>query len=258
MSYLDINNIPCPVAVNSYGESPEDVGGRERAADGTMRVSRIRTVRTARLSTAPLSALDAAAWIGLIRGEGHRWTFNSSLYSSSGLGPTAGYGASISSSSPKFGAGCMSVSSAISFAADLWSSWSAMFWRNEGGTWYHYAIRSDGAKWKSGSRNDGTSTSGFFGVNGSTGVATLTLSTYGSFDDLVLVPYLVSVDWPAYLAASGLGFSDLPWLNASGSSIIEDGGRTVIGNAESKGLALSNGGSWDSSMRTLDITLEEV
>lgn len=161
MAFLTANGFDLPVAHDSARRAaPEEIGSDERMADGSLYSHRRAKKRRLEFELVWMhEAEKLEAYEGLLRGDGHVWSFDSSLYSSKGLGPSPGYGASRVEVGGKF-ASYLDVSSSIQFLAALGSRWTLLLWKRaqDGSTWERFAIRSDGAKWKDGTRNDALAT----------------------------------------------------------------------------------------------------
>lgn len=224
MPFLTVNGIELPVSTDNARFSREEIGARERAFDGSLRSHRRATKRRIDLAIPVGADADTMhAYEGLLRGDGHVWGFETGfgLYSYKGLGPSAGFmGATQSGTGGKYGGKLTlaATTGTITFATGLPGKWSVMVWRFEGAAWVHYVVRSDGAKWVDGVRNDAASTGW---LSASSGAVTLanSLATAFDYDDLVAVPYLVPVDWPAIVSASARAYSQLPRLECHGDGL---------------------------------------
>lgn len=261
MSLLLVNGLTVPIAEDSMSESPREVGSAEPAFDGSLSRTRQSTKTDIAFATPPLSSADALAWLELLRGKGEHWSFDTSLYGSKGLGPTAGYVASNPAGTPKFGAAVLRLTATtgdIEFTAGLGSIWTMMVWRYESAVWHHYTVCSDGKKWLDGVRADATVTT-WFGV--AAGIPHLSNSTGAAvdYDDLVLLPFLVSTTWPPVFGIAATAFSELPKLTLSGDLIWEASTRTVLGSVSAvKPLRGVLSGVSAATHRTLSVMLEEA
>lgn len=247
--------------------SRRDIGDQGGAVDGTLRLTQQTRKRDIAFSTIPLAQPDAFAWENYLTGEGHVWSFDGSsstaLYGSKGLGPSALTGASImAGSGSKFGSGALFINistGTITFTGALLNTfkatpaWTVMVWRFDDGTdtnFHHYAVRSDGAKWRDGVRNDGTSTP-WLTVSG----ANVTLTAGGFVDpviysDLVCLPFKVLDTWPPTFGTAAAAFGPRPYLDLTGKMVPEQGSRRVLGAVAENLIASANG-----TMSRLDITL---
>ena len=255
MAFLELNGWTVPVAAGSVSEEPVEIGERDRAFDGTYRSSIRAVKRRWRMKTVPMIRSDAEALRGLLLGLGHYWSFDTDLYSSKGLGPVAGYSATQSSTGGRFG-GKVSVTS-ISYAAGLPSSWTVLVSRWSGTAWEKYAVRSDGAKWKDGARNDALSTT-WLSVSG--GTVTLT-GTSTSFDELIVLPYLATDAQIQAWHALTVPFSALPRINATGDLVQRTASSPLVVQCQVMNeeiVQFAKGGAWHKDGKVIEFVLEEV
>jgi hypothetical protein len=84
MSFLALNGLPYPVAIQSLGVKIEEVGEAKRAIDGTMLVDRRATKEVVDFSTTPRPAPELRFLRDVLLGRGDVWSFASHLYSSKG------------------------------------------------------------------------------------------------------------------------------------------------------------------------------
>lgn len=256
MSQLVIAGITFPGAADSGSESEREVGSTTPAFDGTLRRSRLSVKLDMRCETTPQTLASAAAWSSLIRGLGEVWSFDSSLYSASGLGPYGSPVYTLASTHPKFGAKNLSLNAdtgTLSYAPTFGTDWAVMVWRYETNVWIHYTAYSDGKKWVDGVRNDAATTT-FLSV--AAGLVTLA-NTSGSaveYDDLVFLPFLPPTTWPPVWGVAAVAFSPLPRLNVTGSAITEGGARMMLGQVpDASDVATAAG-----TRRTLTVTLQQA
>lgn len=223
MAVLTINAVTLDLGAEPTRRAIE-IGENSRAFDGSLRKHRQALKRAYELETGWLSASEARAWEGLINGESQHWGFETSLYSGSGLGPSASSGATQQTSTPKFGTGRLQLAATtgtITYPAVLGSTWTIGGWRstNSGTTWTHYLIRSDGAKWVNGTRSDATSTPWFTVSSGSFVISNVTGSAV-HFDDCYCMPFLVPEAWGPMLGAATTVFGDSPKLTVGGDLVL--------------------------------------
>lgn len=240
MSALKLSGIEVDAVVaasEDIKQSTRDVGEQSEASDGTMHQTRSARKLDFAFQSVPLTLAAAAAWWAFFSGEGEVWSFDANLYGSKGSGPSSTTGTVAQSlGSAKYGAGKLEFTGAasITWAGAAKNSfaradtWTISLWRNAG-TWTHYVVNSAGQKWVDGVRNDAATTT-FLSV--SSGDVTLSNSAGTvTFDDLVVVPYLMPTDWPAQLAAAAAAFSPLPALALTGDFVTEQSSRLVLGAA---------------------------
>lgn len=253
MAWLAISGIDLS-AIAATAQDPKgdrrDIGEAAEASDGSWRVTRQTRKRDLSFLSIPLAGSDAYAWESLITGEGHHWTFDSSLYGSKGMGPTAGFVASQTAGTPKFGAGVLRVTATtgtITYAAAVNSAggtgaWTVMVWRFESGVWHHYVVTSAGHKWLDGVRADGTSTT-WLSVSGANVTITNTAGAAQDYDDLVVLPFAVLDAWPPLVfAAASIAFSDLPFLTVAGLLVPEAATRKMAGTCSIAGVKRAGSG----------------
>lgn len=269
MPWLALNGINVG-AIASLGDAPKveprDIGDMSPAGDGSLRVTRQNRKWDFKLSTVPLKAVDAYAWEGLVIGEGETWSFDSSLYGSKGLGPNAGFNASVVAGSAKFGAGKLRVpatTGTITFnkagynASGAYVAFTAMVWRFEGGAWHHYIWRSDNAKWLDGVRNDAAVTTWLSVSTGSFTIANVS-GAADDYDDLVILPYNIPDAWGPVFGTALEAFSALPYVHATGLMVPEQTTRRVLGACSSSVLVATPKGATtrQTDMKRLSIELK--
>jgi hypothetical protein len=244
-NWLKLNGIDTS-AIAAMGQEPSgarrNIGDEGEATDGSWRVTRQTRKRDLSFQTVALSKSDAFIWESFISGEGHVWNFEAlNEYSSKGLAPTT-FTDCVISSNHKFGSHSLNVelgSGVVtwpalinSFGATA-SAWTVMFWwRDDGGdsTFHHFVVRSDGAKWHDGVRNDATVTT-FFSVSGGNITFTGSGGDETFLDDLIAYPFSVPDTWPAIVAARTTAFQGTPYLEATGDLVPEASTRVMRGDA---------------------------
>lgn len=246
MTVLSINGINAG-AFLAVSQEPKggrrDIGNEGQGSDGSMRITRQTRKRDLSALSVPLSVTDANVWESLIIGEGDVWSFDTSLYSSKGLGPSAmvgGVNTTQQTASSKFGTGRLQVadtSGSISYPAAInlfgnTANWTVCVWRSIDGafSWQHYVVRSDGAKWADGVRDDATSTTW---LSVSSGVVTITNTLFFTnlYDDLIVLPFKVLDAWPPQIYARATAYPPTPYLDLTGDMITEQTTRRVLGSA---------------------------
>lgn len=274
MAFLSVNKINVGGIIAS-SEDPKgarrNVGGEAQGSDGSTRITRQTRKRDLKLGTIPLSASDALAWESLFIGEGEVWSFDGTLYSSKGLGPSANTGCTATvSGTMKFGIGKLNVpatTGTITFsspAVNIYQSsdvnWTVEVWRStdSGATWTNYIVRGTGAtqsaKWVDGVRNDAATTTW---MSMSSGGALTIANVSGSavqYDDLTVLPYWVLDTWPPQLGVSTTAWPPLPYLDIRGTAITEQPARRVFGEVDE--TVLRTAGAAGSSRVKLSIDLK--
>lgn len=267
MALLNVNGIPIPIKPETLSESFEEIGGRERAYDGTLRISRQARKTNLSFETPVLTTLEAEAWNGLLSGLGHYWSFDSNNYSSKGLGHSSGT-ALRATSNPLSGAGHLEFSGAQTRTwaqAGLGTRWTVSLWRDSSGApggaaYAHYVVRSDGAKWVDGVRNDAASTTWLSVSSGQLALS----DTNTDIDEIIAVPYLWDTTWPALVfAEGGLRNALTPTLRLygdliPGSSVTAP--RFALGEVSEMNLYSGRraGAAFAATHRSLSVTLSEV
>jgi hypothetical protein len=261
---LTLNDIPIPVAADSFGEdAPQVIGEDVRAFDGSLRSTEIAVKRVWRGRTTPKLQLEREALRRLIRGEGDHFVFDADLYSDKGLLATYGGSAPtiVGSPAPKYGAGCVSVpnGSTLQVAGVIPSTaplgWAVAVWRYNGASWDHYLVTSAGEKWVNGARNDAASTTWL-------GVASGTLSLSGDgairyYDDLVVLPFRIPTSWASIIYGAGHAWPTMPRLAAAGVGV--PGGATVRGRLrEGRQLQGDPGTGFTQDLGVVDFELLEA
>ncbi len=262
MSYLTINGYALPVADGSVRGETEIIGQDERAFSGAL-LSDIRSYkRSWRVVTTPRLYAEAEAIHALLLGRGHAWDFEEAGgtnwgYSSKGRTFTSQSGASRVTADPHFGSANLELSagsSSVEWALDLPSTWTAMVWRDTGSGWAHYIETSDGDYYL-----DGVASiqEGWFSVSG--GDFTLQhsgLSAVG-FDDLVVLPFVITAEMAAAFGTSTEAFSALPELSLSGDVVGGDVISVIGRDLKTRDIQVALGGSWRNNAREVDVLLLE-
>ncbi len=219
-----------------------DIGEVGIAVNGLTQVTRSARKLDHSFKTVPVTLPEAHAWRMFLTGEGEAWSFDSSLYGSKGSGPTSSALATISAGSAKFGASKLSLGAttgSIAFngaAANEFGSstlWTVGVWRYESGVWNHYIVRSDGAKWVNGVRNDLASTAWLIVSTGNVVLSNSGIGVATFYDDLVVLPFAILTAWAPQWYASTLPWSSSPFLTLAGDIVTEAATRTVYGIIES-------------------------
>lgn len=266
---LRVSGIPVPVLAEDASHKPMAIGEVERAEDGTKLISRRAIKESFSIKVAHRSPTEGMAWKKLFTGEGHVWNFDSHLYSSKGLGPSAATSAA-QGATAKYGAGGCTLTAGtgtISFAAlpAGGTKWTIMVWRKVGaGAWVHYittsTLKAAGDAYVDGVLNTSEATS-WLTVTTSTGTVKLDADGASTthIDDLVILPFEVPSDWPVSVHGFGSAFSPLARLTVDGDLVDPDGGSmTVCGDVKSVEVMPGYlNGVYYQSIRVLEVDLEE-
>lgn len=264
MPFLTINGLTIPVALRSARRpAPERIGANlTRKFSGKLSKSEHARKAVYEASTPVLTAADARAIRGLLEGDGHHWAFDSTLYSSKGLGPSAGT-MTLGSAGQVEDAASLAAAASIVFPTALGAEWTVAFWHHNTVAWNHYAQRSDGTKWI-----DGAVTGGPIPPLTVDAAGNITLTNGAAaawlFDELLALPYKVLDAWPAEIFARGdsnVAWPSLPDLVAAGD-FIDLGGETelsVMGEVEETEYTRGNrGGGVAKNLQALTFRLREA
>ncbi len=258
MSFLSLNGWAIELAPDSGRQRYESIDVPTRSE---MMVSQRRPRRGVTgwsFRTVPCEPDVANAVECLVDGVGHSWTFDESLFSSRGRAPASTSGAAIVSGGDHLS--CMEVSTSISW--DLTRGiypidrlWTILVSRLETAVWHRYVVRSDGAKWLDGVRNDALSTTWLTMVDG-----TLTITdTAQKYDEM----HCYACEMPDAAIESFYAYQTtvdalpaLPGLAADGD-FITPRLATVIGRVEAQPLVqlAASGGTWVNSGRVVPFAL---
>lgn len=253
MSFLTINGLE--LKLTEASQEPFRVGEQiARSYSGFGRKSALAKKREWTATTGPLTAAEAMAWRSLIDGEGFCWTWDTDLYATNGLGPTAGYTATGSGSGGVGGSGYVSTgASALSYATQLPSSYTLGVYKWSGSAWVHYQVTSGVAgAYTDGVYSAGTSTSWVTVSSGS-----VSLGASNAFDHLVVYPFAWPSSWPTLYSVAAQ--SPLPYLYASGDLVNTTGSLTVLGEVTgSESVSFYSAGTWVSAGEILSVKLAEV
>lgn len=236
MGWLTVNGIELKKIVAVSGEPSDgrrDIGSVTEASDGSLVITRTARKGDFKFTTKPLTSARAWAWEGLLAGLGEVWPFDVSLYGSKGTAPAVPEtppDVVLQSGVTKFGAQALKINDPYSWSTDpfLGAVYTGAVWcRVDAGAFKHYVIRSDGAKFVDGVRDDGASMPLLY----SSGGIVLTFTGAGTtyyYDDLVGCPFLWPDDWPAQVAGSSLAFGPAPFVTAAGDLVLEAASRRML------------------------------
>jgi len=228
MSFATINGWVLPIAINGARSAREQEGGPDRGWTGRPNVYRYGMPRRWSVTTSKMSHGDADTLEALLDGRGHHIPLNGDFYSTAGLVPQGGTAAfsfpGWTAEPPVHGRSHLSITSGniIWNPGFIDGKWTVMYWRGADlgvgyGNAVHVVVRSDGAKWENGVRNDVLTTSEMTVSNGAV--------SFGveEYDDIVLLPYA---------AVAGMIESFYLWTTAHALSAyvpMDNLGREVIG-----------------------------
>lgn len=188
-----------------------------------------------------LAALMAEDW--------HHFPFNAHFWSQDGIGPEAGYTASIVSST-------YANITAATWDTELVGPWTVMgFHANSGDPNEHFVVRSDGAKWFDGVRNDATATAWLaVGSNGQLSITTEHIKKMVAFHTRISAAMVASFftfqssrAWTRHLLCSGDFRDDL-------SSV----GKQYMGTLTKQRVHRGHNPTWVETDRSVAFRLDEV
>lgn len=268
MSFLTINGVRLPVDTTSFDEQERLVGMVAFAQSGAMRKSRQTLKKDIAFETPPLLQEEARAWELMLTGEGDFWDFTS-YYTRKG--------SSVILTAASLVAGALHIPAAgalgfglLNYAFTDATTWTIFVRRfidnNFDGD---YIIRSDGAKWVDGVRNDAavttwlTANTAFAVLAGQIGVSPT--------DDVQYMmawafPYLIPETWieggmyDNYNIWGGLPYA--PVLRVEGTAITRGIPFTIrhcLGQVtRSSAIRGVVDGTLHKNLRRMNVTLKEV
>jgi hypothetical protein len=259
MSFLTINGL----TVSIQGEpviNPDIKENRRTTYNGDTRIIRKYNKDSWELETTMMTADKADNLRGLMDGEGHYFSFDSDLYSFKGLSPESGYSVTLLGSGGKYSGG-LQVDTDIDYDFSYSNEYTVVFWRAtaSGNTFNHYAFNSDNTKYYNGSENAGVSIT--FANMDSDGLLTLDNDSDGNadvFDDLIVVPFIMTENMISAIYNLGEAYSNLPRLKINGD---------MLGNNQTicEGIVnnqpyqpFRSGGSFNNNGQRVSFTLFEV
>lgn len=288
MKFLTINGHEISIQQKSPSNSPESGKIVERGPFGQLMGTRSFAEKNVlELKTTTLTPSEAKAIIGLVRGYGHSFSFDSDIYSDGkGLSPSDWSNVSLVASGGKFG-GYLQINPGGYIKYDFSNpieginysqEWTILLWRKLEGTisaqhvsatqvnqsspviqdYSFYALKSDGEKFWNGEEKSWLDTSfismnnGLLTINGDNSNDSLNIL----IDDLVVLPFHVTSQIISNIFNLKQAFSKLPRLNIAGEVV----DREIICEGEVSGWDYKDyfdNGEWIVG-RVLDLTLTEV
>jgi hypothetical protein len=208
MAFLRLDGWKLPVLNESARAAYTSHGAPGVSWTGRPDKSRRQLVRRWQHDVGYLSAADADTLEALLERRCHKWGFATDAFSDSGIGPEDGGSWSIVqrlSADGGLGWAYLNVATSVVFDCRLPAAWTVAWWRVGVGTRAetHVVVRSDGAKWFNGVRNDSTPTTELTVSNGAVAF------TAGNYDNLLVIPHAIS---DAFAAVIGRWQSGR-WLN---------------------------------------------
>ena len=264
MPFLALNGWTVPVADGSSSSSPEYVSETgSRTWDNRLLRERSAITKAWEGTSLFLRSDVADTLQNLLDGKGHRFNFDGHLFSSSGLGPESGSGAAtppnLATQTPFDGLGECQIggSPGLTWFPGFGDYWTVMYWRLPG-TAEHIVVRSDGAKWVDGTRNDSANTNELTVGDGSVNFQSTDIA------DLVLLPYAACEEFVdafyTHANANSKGFSNLPRLNASGDATgpLEVLGEVIKQSYVQRSAKSTEAVGWKNNTRSVSFSLMQV
>ena len=237
MAFLTISGFEIPISAEGISVERLAYGQQEVAYSGAQQPQRWGTSRVYTMASPVTTRTEAETLSGLIGGDGHFMAFDTTFFSSKGLGPNTGYTATISATGGAVGGGYAQVTSAQTMAYTFQSDYSRtmMVCKKESGTWFHYALVFDAelgttVQYKNGAPHTPVGTdniTNWFGY--SNNVWTLSgkdiagSNANALYDQFVIVPYAMTsamvAAFDTEILTTGLSFSPLPLLRCAGDGI---------------------------------------
>lgn len=207
MAFLTLNGFTVSILDGSAELSEEEIGSSTRAFSGHIVQSTRARARVLSAQTPILSATDAKALVGLLKGEGHYFGF-ADEYSSRGAGPSGG--------TYTVSSGNLTVLSGndVTFDTSSGAAWSIIaFYAGDA-----YTLDSTNTQYKNGTTTTGNED--MFEVPGGSlevyGAAAGGVPTTMTWDWIAVAPYVLTAAMHATFS-SVASFSELPVLAASGT-----------------------------------------
>jgi hypothetical protein len=271
MSFLKVNGVAVPVAVDAADVEPQVIGTEERTESGDLVVDFVREVNTFSVTTTLITKAEAFALKCLVQGLGHVWSFASSLYSSKGRGPASSTNATQGSGGAVSGTGKLTLGAttgSIVFAAATAlragqdnAEYSILVWRYESGAWHHYIITA-AATYRDGVAYGGSTSWVQVFPNGDVQLSNSTGSAV-DYSDLVTLPFTVPASWiaglDAFIRTAGNAFPALSRVRLEGDLVPAAFSSTARGKVEREHVRVARiDGVLERAARTLQLRFSEV
>jgi len=249
MAFLTVSGFAVPISATGVSLERQGHGEQAISYGGKQQPPRWGVTRVFDLSSPLTTRADAQALSGLISGDGHFIPFDTTLYSTKGLGPNIGYTITMSAAGGAVGGGYVQVTSAqtltYTFSAPIDRTF--MVCKFVGAAWVHYALTYDAStgttvQYKNGVPHTpiaGDSVANWFSYNATYGYWQLEGKTIAGvagnarYDQMVMAPYVMTAEMIAAfdteILTTGLPFSPLPALRVSGD-VIPDGPQLYVGS----------------------------
>lgn len=236
--FLTINEFAFPVGDPNAAADDDLIGDSGRAFSGTAISDRRAFKDDWTLVTPPISVSEIDAHVGLIRGEGHHWSFDSATdwhFSSKGLNVDSETGAThmTAAPAPKFGTGWIQLAAATEIewqgGETFEDQWTLMVWKHNGAVWESFIELDDGTVYTDGVLGGAAL---FLDIDSTGGIHLGDPAAGGTqdFDDFVALPYRITSAMALAFGTATLAFSELPRLTMTGT-VVNARSKTVEGTA---------------------------
>lgn len=272
MPFCKLNGIVVPVSVDDHSAEPVLIEDNERAESASLLVDRRAEKGRWSFSITPQVAAAAFAFRSLLHGRGQYWSFDTSLYSSKGLGPSLSTDVSlVGGGSTWLGAGAIVMAAPsgdqryLALTPLSTEGWTVMTARKVGAAaWQHFIVTSAGSVYTNGVL---TGSAAWLTVTTSTGEVKIVADAIDDtlHDELIVLPYVVPSDWPSQLytfqnpAVGNTQWGALRNLKLQGDMVEEPSAtKTVVGRVKSSRPIISRVTGVKTILRTIQGELEEV
>ena len=249
MAFLTVSGFAIPISASGVSLDRQGHGEQTMSYGGKQQPQRWGVTRSFELSSPLTTREEADALSGLIAGDGHYMPFDTTLYSTKGLGPYTGYTITMSATGGAASGGYVQVTSAQWLTYTFSSNYDRTFMvcKYVGAAWVHYALTYDYStgttvQYKNGAVHTpigGDNITNWHSYNSTYGDWKLEgkdiagVAANSRYDQMVIAPYVMTAEMIAAfdteILTTGLPFSPLPTLRVSGD-LIPDGPQLYVGS----------------------------
>lgn len=259
MAFARINGVVIDALQGTVSSERKSLNRTERNWSGRPRRDEASIVRAWEMTACLQTASEADGLEGLLEGRGHHFSFDSDAFSDDGLGPdtpASGNYTIETDGNQVFGLGYLDITTSVVWDTRIRGDWVVMYWRNVGLlSQQHIVVTSDSRKFVDGVRSDATATTELT-------VSDAVALTAGSYDDLVVLPYLLPDDFITemydWMSGENNPFSSLPQLVLDGDIV---GGESIVVLGRVEEQSYTQGTRVDtqeSNIRNVPMRLQEV
>jgi hypothetical protein len=249
--FLNVFGHSVSIAEKEGDNTPDMRGEIVASFDNNPIDTRGRPLDSFTFTTIQQTEEEAYALASVLAEDWHHFPLRFSFWSDDGIGPEIGITASLVSST-------YANITAATWDTELVGPWTVMgFHANSGDPSTHFVVRSDGAKWFNGVRNDGTATT-WLSVDATTGALSITtenikkMVAFHTHISAAMVAswytFQTSNAWTRHLLCSGSFRDDLATTGKQFLGALT--GQTVLRGSRS--------GTWVETDRSLSFRLDEV